>query len=447
MKKHLSLLFALLISACSGPATSATSSSSSEPAILSSVESSTSLVETSSTSTTSVISSTSTTSSITSTTSISSVSTSSSSASSTSSSSSSSSVLSSSTSSTSVPTSTSSNSSSQGGEQLLSSLEALNKFHEGLKLKNSTFFVDGYIEEKLIGDEILANHYYGNFAANGDDGYFRYLDQGLYKYKVDEQGNIIVDECKSINKDTLITEFFYTTYDLVDYKSKWKATDEPYVYTSTNAALGELVIELGGQGIFNSVAKSYSNTLEIASDGKSATYTTLLKTTGYGDYTTVLVVSDLGTTKDEMVEAFLASATPMEATNEFPDDVKEAIKEMTGEYLAAPLGASYAHSSYVYTLQGEVADIGYEDFLVGDQVANYRQTLLDAGYNLSDVTDEQGDLKELGYVRYYYEKVVDASLITIELIFYPKVNLGAYEQGLFPNGIFHLRIVKSQIEQ
>ena len=75
MKKHLSLLFALLISACSGPATSATSSVSSEPVISSSEESTISIADTTSTSSTSVISSTSTTSSITSSSSSSSSST------------------------------------------------------------------------------------------------------------------------------------------------------------------------------------------------------------------------------------------------------------------------------------------------------------------------------------------------------------------------------------
>ena len=61
--------------------------------------------------------------------------------------------------STSAPSSSSSSSSSSQGEKELSSLEAFELFFEKLTLKNSTFFVEDYIEEKMIGDEILFNQY------------------------------------------------------------------------------------------------------------------------------------------------------------------------------------------------------------------------------------------------------------------------------------------------
>lgn len=426
MKKHLSLLFALLISACSGPATSVSSSISSEPVISSSIESS-SVVDSTSTSTTSVISSSSSTSSITSSSSVSSSTTSSSS--------------SSVPSSTSVPSSSSSNSSSQGGEKPLSSLEAFNLFHEGLKLKNSTYVDEEYIEQKLIDDKILANHYYGKFAEQGDDGYIVYLEQGLYKYSKNDV-SIEIGDCKSLSKDTRICEFFYTTYDLLDYKSKWKATNEDFIFTSTNLDLGGLIADLDGQGIFASVTKSCKNTLTVSEDGSSAVYKTELKTDGYGDYTMSFVVKDLGTTTDASVEEFLNTANPLVSSNDFPKEVKESLNEMTELSFPVPTGISYAHMSSIFYSSGEVAQVTYEDLLIGDQVASYRQALTDSGFTYSSLTDESGDLKQLGYIRYYYEKTVESSLIYVELFYLPKVNLEEYEQTLFPNGIFHIRVIK-----
>ena len=438
MKKHLSLLFALLISACSGSATSVTSSISSEPVVYSSTESTTSLVDSTSTSSTSVISSESSTpSSISSSSSLSSFT----SASSVSSSSSISSSTTSSSSSTSISSSTSSNSSSQGGEQPLSSLEAFNLFHEGLNLKNSTYVDEEYIEQKLIGDKILANHYYGKFADQGDDGYVVYLDQGLYKYSKNDI-SIEIGDCKSLSKDTRICEFFYTTYDLLDYKSKWKATSEDFVYTSTNLDLGGLIADLDGQGIFASVTKSCKSTLTVSEDGLSATYKTELVTDGYGNYTMSFVVKDLGTTTDEGIEEFLNTALPLESTNDFPSEVKESLDQMVGSSFPVPSGISYAHMSSVFYSSGVVAQVTYEDLLIGNQVDSYRQSLLDAEFTYSDITDESGDLKQLGYIRYYYEKTVDSSVIYVELFYLPKVNLEEYEQTLFPNGIFHIRVIK-----
>lgn len=438
MKKHLSLLFALLISACSGSATSVTSSISSEPVISLSTELTTSVVDSTSTSSTSVISSESSTpSSISSSSSLSS----STSASSASSSSSISSSTTSSSSSTSIPSSTSSNSSSQGGEQTLSSLEAFNLFHEGLKLKNSTYVDEEYIEQKLIGDKILANHYYGKFADQGDDGYVVYLDQGLYKYSKNDI-SIEIGDCKSLSKDTRICEFFYTTYDLLDYKSKWRATSEDFVFTSTNLDLGGLIADLDGKGIFASVTKSCKSTLTICEDGLSATYKTELVTDGYGNYTMSFVVKDLGTTTDEGIEEFLNTALPLESTNDFPSEVKESLDQMVGSSFPVPSGISYAHMSSVFYSSGVVAQVTYEDLLIGNQIDSYRQSLLDAEFTYSDITDESGDLKQLGYIRYYYEKTVDSSIIYVELFYLPRVNLEEYEQTLFPNGIFHIRVIK-----
>ena len=444
MKKHLSLLCALLISACSGPVSSVTSNLSTEPVISSSEESTTSIVESTSTSTTSVISSESTTSSLTTVTSSSSslINSTSSipSSSSTTSSTSSSSSISSSSSSTSVPTSTSSSSSSQGGEQQLSSLEAFNKLHDGLKLKNSTFFVEDYIEEKLINDKILANRYFGNFAEYyGDSGYFHYLDQGIYEYEINQEGQIIVGDCKSLNKDTPMSEFFYTTYEFYTLKSKWRSTSTNYLYTSTNKDLGAVIHDLGGNGIYNEVAKSYSNKLEVAPDGLSATFTSTVKTDGFGDCTSVVLVKDLGTTSEPAIEDFLNSATPLVSTNDFPSNVKEGLKSMFGNDIPVPEGISYAHHTDVLTYQGVTSQVVYEDFLIGDQVESYKQALEDYGFVLSSETDPEGDLKEYGFVVWLYDILVDSTPYRVELFFYPKVYLDTFEQGMYPNGIFHAK--------
>ena len=60
--------------------------------------------------------------------------------------------------------------------------ELFDSFHELLGLKNSTLIDENYIEQKFIEGKILTNHYFGKFAEQGDDGYCKYLDQGLYHF-------------------------------------------------------------------------------------------------------------------------------------------------------------------------------------------------------------------------------------------------------------------------
>ena len=109
----------------------------------------------------------------------------------------------------------------------------------------------------------------------------------------------------------------------------------------------------------------------------------------------------------------------------------------------APTGTSYAHDSYVsYDNDKIVQQIFYEDFLAGDQVSNYRSYLESLGFTLSDITTEKDDLKKLGYVRYYYEKVVGSEKLFVELFFVPKIQLDTFEQTLYPNGVLHLKFIR-----
>ena len=443
MKKHLSLLFILTISACSGPAISSVSkiSSNQDSVVVSSTESIYSSEKVSSSTADSKHSSSKEVSSSSLSSSSNEKSSSIASSSSITSSSHSSSSSSAKSSSSSVISSSSSSSSSKEEEQPLSSLEAFNLLHEGLKLKNSTFIDETYIEQKLVNEKILTNHYLGKFASQKDDGYISYLNQGLYHYEKDESG-VRVGDCKSLNATTTVTEFFYTTYDLLSYKSKWKATNEDYVFTSTNVDLSGLIAELDGQGIYASVASSCNSKLVITEDGLSARYTTEIKTDGYGDYTMSFLLKDLGTTKDETIQSFLNNASSLEISNDFPNETKILMKEILGFDLPAPIGASYAHSVSYYYLNNQIAQITYEDYLVGNQIDNYRASLLASGFTLSELTDEIGDLKKYGYVRYYYEINIDNNIIYVEAFYLPKVNLEAYEQGLYPNGIFHIRLIK-----
>lgn len=405
MKKHLTILLALILSSCG---------SSSSKDVISSFDSSKEVEASSS----SVISSSSEVIS--------------------SSINSSSSAISSSV----ISSSSTISSSVQEEEQPLSSLEAFNTLHEGLKLKNCTLVAEEYIEEKLIGEKMLINHYLGKFSDFlEDDGCFAYLDQGIYRYVKDSSG-IKITKCDSVNPNTKITELYYTTYDLLSFRSKWKTTTQDYIFTSTNKDLCKIIAELDGQGIFAGVAETCTNTLEVADDGLSATYTTAFTTDGYGDYEMTITIKDIGTTHDEVIETYLANAAPLEAPNDFPQETKDLFKEVLGFDLPVPSGASYAYEASSNTKNGEIVEITYDDFLIGDQVVNYRKALEDAGLTLSDITDELDDLKKLGYVRYYYEIVVDDRMVYIETYFKPKVNLGTYEQSLFPNGIFHIRLVR-----
>ena len=413
MRKLFPLISLLVLTACSNPilSSSGNSDSSSSSEVTSSVAS-TSTSE----STSSEVSSASSSSSL-----------SSSSSSASSSASNSSSSSSSSSSSTVVPPTPS---------------ELFDLFHSELALKNSTLIDENYIEQKFIEGRILTNHYFGKFAENGDDGYCKYLDQGLYHFNFVDDG-IEIDRCKTVNKDIDMCDFFYTTYDLKDFKTKWKKTTDDFVYTSTDKEISVLIAELDGQGILAEGSDTFNSTLTLASDGKSAKYETIAVSNDFGTFQMSFTVKDLGTTTHESVTAYLENAPRLVANNEFPSEVKTALTSMFGISVNAPTGTSYAHDSYVsYNDDQSVRQIFYEDFLAGDQVTNYRSYLESIGFTLSDITTEKEDLKKLGYVRYYYEKVVGSETLFVELYFVPKIQLDTFEQSLYPNGILHLRFIR-----
>ena len=408
MKKLLPLISLLALTACSNPilSSSGNSGSSSSSEVISSATSS-------STSETSISSS------------LSSLSSSASSASS------------------SVPSSSSSSSSSSI-EVPPTPSELFDSFHSALALKNSALIDENYIEQKFIEGRILTNHYFGKFAENGDDGYCKYLDQGLYHFNFVDDG-IEIDRCKTVNKDIDMCDFFYTTYDLKDFKNKWKKTTDVFVYTSTDKELSVLIAELDGQGILAEGSDTFNSTLTLASDGKSAKYETTAISNDFGTFQMSFTVKDLGTTAHESVTTYLENAPRLVANNEFPSEVKTAINSMFKMDINAPTGTSYAHDSYVsYNDDQSVRQIFYEDFLAGDQVTSYRTYLESIGFTISDITTEKEDLKKLGYVRYYYEKVVGSETLFVELYFVPKIQLDTFEQTLYPNGILHIRFVRPE---
>lgn len=320
--------------------------------------------------------------------------------------------------------------------------ELFDSFHEKLALKNSTLIDENYIEQKFIEGKILTNHYFGKFAEQGDDGYCKYLDQGLYHFNFIEDG-IEIDRCKTVSNDIDMCEFFYTTYDLKDFKSKWKKTTDDFIYTSTEKEISVLIAELDGQGILAEGSDSFTSKLTLAKDGKSAKYETTAISNDFGTFQMSFTVKDLGTTTHDSVTFYLATAPRLEVTNEFPSEIKSAINSMFAMEINAPTGTSYAHDSYVtYNNDKIVQQIFYEDFLAGDQVSNYRSYLESIGFTLSGITTEKDDLKKLGYVRYYYEKVVGSETLFIELYFVPKIQLDTFEQTLYPNGILHLRFIR-----
>ena len=228
-----------------------------------------------------------------------------------------------------------------------------------------------------------------------------------------------------------------------DFKNKWEKTSKDFIYTSTDKELSVLIAELDGQGILAEGSDIFSSTLTLASDGLSAKYETVAISNDYGIFEMSFVVKDLGTTTCESVTTYLTNAPRLEITNEFPSEVKTALNSMFAMDINAPTGTSYGHDAYVsYLDDGTVKQIFYEDFLAGDQVVNYRTYLESIGFSLSDITTEKDDLKQLGYARYYYEKVVGSVTLFIELYFVPKIQLDSFEQLLFPNGILHLRFIR-----
>lgn len=355
----------------------------------------------------------------------------------------------SSSSSESTPSEVSSSSSASSFSSSSSSIEVpptpselFDLFHEKLGLMNSTLIDENYIEQKFIEGNVLTNHYFGKFAEQGDDGYCKYLDQGLYHFNFVEDG-IEIDRCKTVSNDIDMCEFFYTTYDLKDFKSRWKKTTDDFIYSSTEKEISVLIAELDGQGILAEGSDSFTSKLTLAKDGKSAKYETTAISNDFGTFQMSFTVKDLGTTMYESVTSYLATAPRLEITNEFPSEVKTAINSMFAMDINAPTGTSYAHDSYVsYNNDKIVQQIFYEDFLAGDQVSDYRSYLESIGFTLSDITTEKDDLKKLGYVRYYYEKVVGSETLFVELYFVPKIQLDDFEQLMFPNGIFHLRFIR-----
>ena len=322
--------------------------------------------------------------------------------------------------------------------------ELFDEFHELLGLKNSTLIDEECFEQKIIDDKILTNHYFGaNAEYYGDDGYCQYLDQGLFHFNIVENG-IEIDRCKTPNKDIGICEYFCTTYDLKEIKDSWKKTANDFVYTSTKQEVSVLIGELdNGKGFLAGGSDSFTSTLTLASDGKSAKYETTAISNDFGTFKMSFTVKDLGTTTHESVTNYLATAPRFVSTNEFPSDIKSAINSMFAMDINAPTGTSYAHDSYVsYDNDKIVQQIFYEDFLAGDQVANYRSYLESLGFALSNITTEKDDLKKLGYVRYYYEKVVGSETLFVELFFVPKIQLDTFEQTLYPNGVLHLRFIR-----
>ena len=349
-----------------------------------------------------------------------------------------------SSSSSSSVSSSSSSSSSSSIEVPPTPSELFDAFHELLGLKNSTLIDEECFEQKIIDDKILTNHYFGaNAEYYGDDGYCQYLDQGLFHFDIVENG-IEIDRCKTPNKDIGICEYFYTTYDLKEIKDSWKKTANDFVYTSTKQEVSVLIGELdNGKGFLAGGSDSFTSTLTLASDGKSAKYETVAVSNDFGTFKMSFTVKDLGTTTHESVTNYLANAPRLEITNEFPSEVKTAINSMFAMDINAPTGTSYAHDSYVsYDNDKIVQQIFYEDFLAGDQVSNYRSYLESLGFTLSNITTEKDDLKKLGYVRYYYEKVVGSETLFVELFFVPKIQLDTFEQTLYPNGVLHLKFIR-----
>lgn len=349
-----------------------------------------------------------------------------------------------SSSSSSSVSSSSSSSSSSSVEVPPTPSELFDAFHELLGLKNSTLIDEECFEQKIIDDKILTNHYFGaNAEYYGDDGYCQYLDQGLFHFDIVENG-IEIDRCKTPNKDIGICEYFYTTYDLKEIKDSWKKTANDFVYTSTRQEVSVLIGELdNGKGYLAGGSDSFTSTLTLASDGKSAKYETTAISNDFGTFKMSFTVKDLGTTTHESVTNYLANAPRFVSTNEFPSEIKSAINSMFNMDINAPTGTSYAHDSYVsYNNDKIVQQIFYEDFLAGDQVSNYRSYLESLGFTLSNITTEKDDLKKLGYVRYYYEKVVGSQTLFVELFFVPKIQLDTFEQTLYPNGVLHLKFIR-----
>lgn len=322
-----------------------------------------------------------------------------------------------------------------------SASQMLINFHNALDTSSSTLTDPNYITQYIIDDKVCYNEY-----PNGTNDGHIFRNEGLFKFELD--GNdVVLLGAENAMQNGSITEYFYTTRDLKDFKSNWNNTTG-YTYTSSNASLGEIILELDGKGIFSYVTESYNCSLTIADDGLSATYYVEAKLeAGYGGTETAeFTVSDLGTTTNALFSNYLKNQPALTKKTSWTEDEKAALEYFSGIKDFPVPNLSSLVNSEVWTSSGIPAKLVVEDYGSGDICEGYRESLFNAGFTQSALTTPNDDMKTYGYVIWIFEKYLTIEeghdlFCFVKFYHVPKIQIeGEYEQKMFPNGRFEMSV-------
>lgn len=318
---------------------------------------------------------------------------------------------------------------------------ALAPFIAKVVARNATVEVKDWCNYKFFGTDALLATYEGTYAGE-TDGAIRVGTQGLFKFSIASNA-IVLGDCLSVAADVNIDTFYWTTDALADASLWTKGVG--YAWTSTSSAVGGAMAGLNGYGSYASLFDSYASTLTIAEDGATASIVTTAKA-GTKSYPLTADFSNLGTTTDTVIEAYLKNPPTLSAATDWSAAVKTSLTTWTGEVLPFPEGTSYATAAQAETDDdGNETGFDYFDYASGDILDKYQLALVSAGWALSDRTTAEDDMTKDGYVHYLYEKTKTEQTATagrivynIQVEFQPVSTMGTSSAALYPNGEFKI---------
>ena len=296
---------------------------------------------------------------------------------------------------------------------------------------------------KQFGPKAMAQY-------DSDDGSFLNgeiinLNQGIFSYSKNN-GEFVLGDFDKLSGDKDIDDFYYTPLTFLDL-SNWYKKNDGVTYETMDPDAMSAISTVSG-------LTNMANTLMIAFDFISA------KATVENNVITILmdayfdiemapvaaakvVISDIGTTKDEAVENYLKNPREVAPATTWSETQLVTINEYFGAdkaiELPFPNRASYAISAVGQPTYQEVM---IRDYLSGDIRSSYGAQLLRAGFE--NITEE-GDTANV-----YEKEVEDAnglSTFTVYVSYSSNAKLvedyGVNVASLYPNGLFQIEAVYS----
>ncbi|GEM_PF-4150615 len=274
----------------------------------------------------------------------------------------------------------------------------IEKFADSLKAGNCTIDVDGLWQTYFLGDDAFFYDFskaYEQDFDKKDVGYLR-TEQGSFRFYYGE--NISIDYCETINANLKISDLTYYPAKLFEDIDAWEQDDEDMnVYTTTDKDIVYYAAFLGGE---SSLAdKIIDNKITLTFPSHKDCSTANIKFS-FSEYDVNLDFSDIGNTKDAVVEAYLANPTKMEKITDYPASMKADMVDLLGE--ALPMyDASYAVT--VNDSQRVLTDLG-----CGNVVSSFGDTLANAGWTLDSHETDNDSTKKVGFEsKIYHRDILD----------------------------------------